>query len=186
MQHAQAGVGDIFSEFKNASAFLLRGTRHACMTNYLCVPLQSAGHPLRAHPSGVPMVCLGSAISDGGLTPTTDTKLLLAAYRDGSHLPSDIKKTISLNRKIQSIYDNYKYYRFRINRIKLPRHFTQFHKPVSFISNRIFDVRTLVFYYINLLNTTKIIKFYQIFRQLFILFRQEQKCASHILASSMN
>ena len=94
MQHAQAGVGDIFSEFKNASAFLLRGTRHACMTNYLCVPLQSAGHPLRAHPSGVPMVCLGSAISDGGLTPATDTDFLLAACRGGSHLLSDISHEV--------------------------------------------------------------------------------------------
>ena len=154
-----------------------RMPRHSCCEAHVMLVWQ------------ISSVCLCNppeAISDGGLTPTTDTKLLLAAYRDGSHLPSDIKKTISLNRKIQSIYDNYKYYRVRINRIKLPRHFTQFHKPVSFISNRIFDVRTLVFYYINLLNTTKIIKFYQIFRQLFILFRQEQKCASHILASSMN
>ena len=30
-------------------------------------------------------------ISDGGLTPTTDTDLLLATYRGGSHLTSDIK-----------------------------------------------------------------------------------------------
>ena len=34
---------------------------------------------------------LPEAISDGGLTPTTDTDLLLATYRGGSHLTSDIK-----------------------------------------------------------------------------------------------
>ena len=33
---------------------------------------------------------LPEAISDGGLTPTTDTDLLLAAYRGGSHFTSDI------------------------------------------------------------------------------------------------
>ena len=33
---------------------------------------------------------LPEAISDGGLTPTTDTDLLLATYRGGSHLTSDI------------------------------------------------------------------------------------------------
>ena len=31
------------------------------------------------------------AISDGGLTPTTDTDLLLATYKGGSHFTSDIK-----------------------------------------------------------------------------------------------
>ena len=35
-------------------------------------------------------VILPEAISDGGLTPTTDTDLLLATYRGGSHLTSDI------------------------------------------------------------------------------------------------
>ena len=30
------------------------------------------------------------SISDGELTPTTDTNLLLATYRGGSHLTSDI------------------------------------------------------------------------------------------------
>ena len=33
---------------------------------------------------------LPEAISDGGLTPTTDTDLLLATYRGGSHFTSDI------------------------------------------------------------------------------------------------
>ena len=33
---------------------------------------------------------LPEAISDGGLTLTTDTDLLLATYRGGSHLTSDI------------------------------------------------------------------------------------------------
>ena len=33
---------------------------------------------------------LPEAISDGGLTPTTDADLLLATYRGGSHLTSDI------------------------------------------------------------------------------------------------
>ena len=33
---------------------------------------------------------LAERISDGGLTPTTDTNLLLATYRSGSHLTSDI------------------------------------------------------------------------------------------------
>ena len=32
------------------------------------------------------------AISDGRLNPATDTSLLLAAYRGGSHLTSDIQK----------------------------------------------------------------------------------------------
>ena len=33
---------------------------------------------------------LPEAISDGGLTPTTDTDLLLATCRGGSHFTSDI------------------------------------------------------------------------------------------------
>ena len=33
---------------------------------------------------------LPEAISDGGLTPTTDTDLLLDTYKGGSHLTSDI------------------------------------------------------------------------------------------------
>ena len=33
---------------------------------------------------------LPEAISAGGLTPTTDTSLLLTTYRGGSHLPADI------------------------------------------------------------------------------------------------
>ena len=35
---------------------------------------------------------LPEAISDEGLTPTTDTDLLLATYRGGSHLTSDISE----------------------------------------------------------------------------------------------
>ena len=60
--------------FKNASAFLLRDARHA--THDILLLRISA--------------ILPEAISDGGLTPTTDTALLLATYRDGSHLTSDI------------------------------------------------------------------------------------------------
>lgn len=33
---------------------------------------------------------LAQRITDGGLTPITDTNLLLTTYRDGSHLTSDI------------------------------------------------------------------------------------------------
>ena len=39
---------------------------------------------------------LTEAISDGGLTLTTDTDLLLATYRGGSHLTSDIYSSQSL------------------------------------------------------------------------------------------
>ena len=60
--------------FKNASAFLLRGARHA-MHDILLLRISAI---------------LPEAISDGGLTPTTDTDLLLATYRGGSHLTSDI------------------------------------------------------------------------------------------------
>ncbi|MCI7628595.1 MAG: hypothetical protein MSS63_09700, partial [Blautia glucerasea] len=35
---------------------------------------------------------LPEAISAGGLTPTTDTSLLLTTYRGGIHLPADIAK----------------------------------------------------------------------------------------------
>jgi len=35
---------------------------------------------------------LPEAISAGGLTPTTDTSLLLTTYRGGRHLPADILK----------------------------------------------------------------------------------------------
>ena len=58
--------------FKNASAFLLRDARHA-MHDILLLRISAI---------------LPEAISDGGLTPTTDTDLLLATYR--SHLTSDI------------------------------------------------------------------------------------------------
>ena len=62
--------------FKNASAFLLRDARHA-MHDILLLRISAI---------------LPEAISDGGLTPTTDTDLLLATYRGGSHLTSDIHK----------------------------------------------------------------------------------------------
>ena len=39
---------------------------------------------------------LPEAISDGGLTPTTDTDLLLATYRGGSHFTSDITEKTAL------------------------------------------------------------------------------------------
>ena len=59
--------------FKNASAFLLRDARHA-IHDILLLRISAI---------------LPEAISDGGLTPTTDTDLLLATY-SGSHLTSDI------------------------------------------------------------------------------------------------
>ena len=58
-----------FTKFKNASAFLLRDARHAKHDIFL----------LRIS------AILPEAISDGGLTPTTDTNL-----SPGSHLTSDI------------------------------------------------------------------------------------------------
>ena len=63
--------------FKNASAFLLRDARHA-MHDILLLRISAI---------------LPEAISDGGLTPTTDTDLLLATYRGGSHFTSDINIT---------------------------------------------------------------------------------------------
>ena len=63
--------------FKNASAFLLRDACHA-MHDILLLRISAI---------------LPEAISDGGLTPTIDTDLLLATYRGGSHLTSDIKKS---------------------------------------------------------------------------------------------
>ena len=62
------------SNFKNASAFLLREARHA-MHDILLLRISAI---------------LQEAISDGGLTPTTDTDLLLSTYRGGSHFTSDI------------------------------------------------------------------------------------------------
>ena len=62
--------------FKNASAFLLRDARHA-MHDILLLRISAI---------------LPEAISDGGLTPTTDTDLLLATSRGGSHLTSDIRE----------------------------------------------------------------------------------------------
>ena len=56
-------------------AFLLRDARHA-MHDILLLRISAI---------------LPEAISAGGLTPTTDTDLLLATYRGGSHLTSDIK-----------------------------------------------------------------------------------------------
>ena len=61
-------------KFKNASAFLLRDVRHA-MHDILLLRISAI---------------LPEAISNGGLTPTTDTDLLLATYRGGSHFTSDI------------------------------------------------------------------------------------------------
>ena len=55
---------------KNASAFLLRDARHA-MHDILLLRISAI---------------LPEAISDGGLTPTTDTDLLLATYRGGSQM----------------------------------------------------------------------------------------------------
>ena len=63
--------------FKNASAFLLRDARHA-MHDILLLRISAL---------------LPEAISDGGLTPTTDTDLLLATCRGGSHFTSDINIT---------------------------------------------------------------------------------------------
>ena len=58
--------------FKNTSAFLLRDARHA-MHDILLLRISAI---------------LPEAISDGGLTLTTDTDLLLGTYRGGgsSHL----------------------------------------------------------------------------------------------------
>ncbi len=67
---------EIKNRFKNASAFLLRDARHA-MHDILLLRISAI---------------LPEAISDGGLTPTTDTDLLLATYRGGSHLTSDISQ----------------------------------------------------------------------------------------------
>ena len=64
----------LFNKFKNASAFFLRDARHAMHDIFL----------LRIS------AILPEAISDGGLTPTTDTDLLLATYRGGSHFTSDL------------------------------------------------------------------------------------------------
>ena len=63
-----------FFIFKNASAFLLRDARHA-MHDILLLRISAI---------------LPGAISDGGLTPTTDTDLLLVTYKGGRHLTSDI------------------------------------------------------------------------------------------------
>ena len=74
--------------FKNASAFLLRDARHAKHDIFL----------LRIS------AILPEAISDGGLTPTIDTDLLLATYRGGSHLTSDITITTLVKLFILSIF----------------------------------------------------------------------------------
>ena len=62
--------------FKNASAFLLRDARHA-MHDILLLRISAI---------------LPEAISDVGLTPTIDTDWLLATYRGGNHLTSDISR----------------------------------------------------------------------------------------------
>ena len=46
---------------------------------------------LRSAPNGRPAPAKG--ISDGGLTPATDTNMLLTAYKDWSHSSSDITQT---------------------------------------------------------------------------------------------
>ena len=66
--------------FKNASAFLLRDARHA-MHDILLLRISAI---------------LPEAISDRELTPTTDTDLLLATYRGGSHFTSGITKAAAL------------------------------------------------------------------------------------------
>ena len=66
------------TEFKNAPAFLLRDARHA-MHDILLLRISAI---------------LPEAISDGGLTSTTDTDLLLATYRGGSRLTSDINTLV--------------------------------------------------------------------------------------------
>ena len=69
-------------------AFLLRGARHALHDIFFCAPLQSAGGYIR-----------------WGLTPTTDTDLLFATYRGGSHLTSDIHTSCNLHVcRLQSIH----------------------------------------------------------------------------------
>ena len=67
-------IFNLMFPFKNASAFLLRDARHA-MHDILLLRISAI---------------LPEAISDGGLTPTTDTDLLLATCRGGSHFTSDI------------------------------------------------------------------------------------------------
>ena len=64
----------LFYTFKNTSAFLLRDARHA-MHDILLLRISAI---------------LPEAISDGRLTPTTDTDLLLATYRGVRHFTSDI------------------------------------------------------------------------------------------------
>ena len=59
---------------KNAPAFLLRDARHA-MHDILLLRISAI---------------LPEAISDGGIDSPTDTDLLIATYRGGSHLTSDI------------------------------------------------------------------------------------------------
>ena len=69
--------------FKNASAFLLRGARHAIAwhtsTAHLCKStLRFGRRKTIVHRT---MCALPEAISAGGLTPTTDTSLFLTTYR---------------------------------------------------------------------------------------------------------
>ena len=79
---------DICMKFKNASAFLLRDARHAMHDIFL----------LRIS------AILPEAISDGGLTPTTDTDLLLATYRGGSHFTSDIIRVTKISNQIRKFF----------------------------------------------------------------------------------
>ena len=86
LSHATAYI------FKNASAFLLRGARHAIAwhtsTAHLCKStLRFGRRKTIVHRT---MCALPEAISAGGLTPTTDTSLFLTTDRGVSHLPADI------------------------------------------------------------------------------------------------
>ena len=60
-------------QFKNATGVLAAAHKSAMLTKYIFVRLPSDG-----------------GISDGGPHPATDTNMLLAAYRGGSHSTSDI------------------------------------------------------------------------------------------------
>ena len=59
-------------------------------------------------------VILPEAISDGGLTPTTDTSLFLTTYRGGSHLPSDIPNSIPFPMQSELLIWSYQLYSYCI------------------------------------------------------------------------
>ena len=73
--------------YSNVSFQECLGILAARHTSYLHDKFPLFASAIRRTPlAGVPW----QAISDGGLTPATDIKLLLTACRGGSHLPSDI------------------------------------------------------------------------------------------------